>query len=70
VIDKLQDIVVQILKRLEENIEDTPLYRVRRELQQDPVNVTAINAATSVQHRGRQIEAIVEDIHEVTAIEY
>ena len=51
-------------------IEDTPLYRVRLDLQQDAVNVTAFNPATSIQHQGQQIEAIVEDIHEVIAIEY
>jgi len=51
-------------------IEDAPLYRVRLELAQDAANVTAFNPTTSIQYRGQHIEAIVEDIHEVLAIEY
>jgi hypothetical protein len=51
-------------------IEDAPLYRVQLDLAQDAANVTACNPTTSIQYRGRRIEAIVEDIHEVIAIEY
>jgi hypothetical protein len=51
-------------------IEDVPLYRVRLTLKEDARSVTAFSPATNVQHSGRQIEAIVEDIHEVIIIEY
>ncbi len=51
-------------------IEDLPIFRVRIAASSDVLGVNGLNANTQVRFVGRDIEATVEDIHEVLIIDY
>lgn len=51
-------------------IEDTPIYRVKITLEQDPKNVTSFSDTTKLENDRREITSLVEDIHEVIVVEY
>jgi len=51
-------------------VEDSPIYRVTVELPAACKRASAFNPATAIRRRGKQLEARVEDIHEVISIRY
>ncbi len=51
-------------------IEDTPIYRAKITLDREPKDVTSFSGTTKLEHEGRQITTVVEDIHEVIVVKY
>lgn len=51
-------------------IEDLPIYRVQVQLDQDAKQVRAWSPLTTLEMEGRQISAMIEDIHEVLVLDY
>ena len=51
-------------------IEDNPMFRVRLQFR-DPINrIEAFNPETKIHHQGNQVEATIEDIHEIIQCHY
>jgi hypothetical protein len=51
-------------------IEDAPTYRVTVELSEPIKRAAAFNKSTDLKRRGRRLEAIVSDIHDVLIVSY
>jgi hypothetical protein len=51
-------------------IEDVPMFRVRLEFRDDLKRAKALNRTTRLEQRGRRVEVVVEDIHEVIQCRY
>jgi hypothetical protein len=51
-------------------IQDEPIYRVRVTLADPPTSVTALDPRTQLQSTHNQVEATIENIHEVLLIRY
>jgi len=51
-------------------LEDAPIYRATIKTAQPVKRATAFNQTTRITHRGRQVQVVVEDIHEVIALTY
>lgn len=51
-------------------MEDTPLFRIRMRCQDYPKTATAFCKATEVSLEGVEINALIENVHEVLIIEF
>ena len=51
-------------------IEDKPMYRVKLDLDRPARRITPYNKSTILKTSGTQVEATIDDIHEVITIEY
>jgi hypothetical protein len=51
-------------------IEDLPIFRVQVQLDQDAKQVRAWSPLTTLKIEGRQISAMIEDVHEVLVVDY